>query len=126
MDHDMGVCSIGYGELTAILLFPQQREHAVRPAPGLWNGRPAGARRGAPVSAAPRVSRSRDHARGDAKAGPNPHGGSRPAIRQKQAQITGVSCRPDFRNHENLSRVARPVLVATHFCSGPAASRSSS
>lgn len=33
MDHDMGVCSIGYGELTAILLFPQQREHAVRPAP---------------------------------------------------------------------------------------------
>lgn len=84
MDHDMGVCSIGYGELTAILLFPQQREHAVRPAPGMWNGRPAGARRGAPVSAAPRVSRSRDHARGDAKAGPNPHGGSRRAIRHKQ------------------------------------------
>ena len=41
MHPDVGVCSIGYDELTAVLLLRQQREHAVQPAPGLWNGRPA-------------------------------------------------------------------------------------
>jgi hypothetical protein len=44
---DVRVCSIGYDELIAVLLLRQQREHAVQPAPGLWNGRRAqvGARR---------------------------------------------------------------------------------
>ncbi len=39
MHPDVGVCSIGYDELIAVLLLRQQREHAVQPAPGLWNGR---------------------------------------------------------------------------------------
>jgi len=39
MHRDVDVCSIGYGELIAVLLLRQQREHAVQPAPGLWNGR---------------------------------------------------------------------------------------
>jgi hypothetical protein len=41
MHPDVGVCSIGYDELIAVLLLRQQREHAVQPAPGLWNGRAA-------------------------------------------------------------------------------------
>ena len=39
MHPDVGVCSIRYDELIAVLLLRQQREHAVQPAPGLWNGR---------------------------------------------------------------------------------------
>ena len=39
MHPDVGVCSIGYDELIAVLLLRQQREHAVQPAPGLWTGR---------------------------------------------------------------------------------------
>ena len=39
MHPDVGVRSIGYDELIAVLLLRQQREHAVQPAPGLWNGR---------------------------------------------------------------------------------------
>jgi hypothetical protein len=39
MNPDVGVCAIGYDELIAVLLLRQQREHAVQPAPGLWNGR---------------------------------------------------------------------------------------
>jgi hypothetical protein len=39
MHRDVGVCSIGYDELIAVLLLRQQRGHAVQPAPGLWNGR---------------------------------------------------------------------------------------
>ena len=39
MHPDVGVCSIGYDELIAVLLLRQQRGHAVQPAPGLWNGR---------------------------------------------------------------------------------------
>ena len=39
MHPDVGVCSIGYDGLTAVLLLRQQRGHAVQPAPGLWNGR---------------------------------------------------------------------------------------
>jgi hypothetical protein len=39
MHPDVGVCSIGYDELIAVLLLRQQRRHAVQPAPGLWNGR---------------------------------------------------------------------------------------
>ena len=42
MHPDVGVCSIGYDELTAVLLLRQQRRHATRPAPGLWNGRKGG------------------------------------------------------------------------------------
>ena len=41
MHPDVGVCAIGYDELIAVLLLRQQREHAVQPAPGLWNGRNA-------------------------------------------------------------------------------------
>ena len=36
---DVGVCSIGYDELIAVVLLRQQRGHLVQPAPGLWNGR---------------------------------------------------------------------------------------
>ena len=32
MHPDVGVCSIGYDELIAVLLLRQQREHAVQPA----------------------------------------------------------------------------------------------
>jgi hypothetical protein len=39
MHRDVGVCSIGHDELTAVLLLRQQCGHAVQPAPGLWNGR---------------------------------------------------------------------------------------
>ena len=39
MHPHVGVCSIGYDELIAVLLLRQQRGHAVQPAPGLWNGR---------------------------------------------------------------------------------------
>ena len=35
----VGVCSIVYDELIAVLLLRQQRGHVVQPAPGLWNGR---------------------------------------------------------------------------------------
>ena len=45
MHPDVGVCSIGYDELIAVLLLRQQRGHAVQPAPGLWNGRSPTARR---------------------------------------------------------------------------------
>ena len=38
---DVGVCSIRYDELMAVLLLRQQREHAVQPPSGLWNGRAA-------------------------------------------------------------------------------------
>ena len=41
MHPDVGVCSIGYDELIAVLLLRQQRGHAVQAAPGLWNGRQA-------------------------------------------------------------------------------------
>jgi hypothetical protein len=37
MHGEVGVCSIGYDELIAVLLLRQQREHAVQPAPGVWN-----------------------------------------------------------------------------------------
>ena len=54
MHPDVGACSIGYDELIAVLLLRQQRGHAVQPAPGLWNGRIAPARRcGRRVSARP-------------------------------------------------------------------------
>jgi len=39
MRRDVGVCSIGYNEVIAVLLLRQQREHVVQPVPGLWNGR---------------------------------------------------------------------------------------
>jgi hypothetical protein len=39
MHPDVGVCSIGYDELIAVLLLRQQRGYATQPAPGLWNGR---------------------------------------------------------------------------------------
>ena len=39
MHPDVGVCSIGYDELIAVLLLHQQRGYAAQPAPGLWNGR---------------------------------------------------------------------------------------
>ena len=39
MHPDVGVCSIGYDELIAVLLPRQQRGYAAQPAPGLWNGR---------------------------------------------------------------------------------------
>jgi hypothetical protein len=42
MHPDVGVCSIGYDELIAVLLLRQQRGHAVQLAPGLWNGRERG------------------------------------------------------------------------------------
>ena len=45
MQRDVGVCSIGQDELTAVLLLRQQREHALQPAPGLWNGTAAAPRR---------------------------------------------------------------------------------
>ena len=44
MHGEVGVCSIGYDELIAVLLLRQQREHAVQPALGLWNGRVGAAR----------------------------------------------------------------------------------
>ena len=45
MHPDVGVCSIGYDELIAVLLLRQQRGYAAQPAPGLWNGRHARAPR---------------------------------------------------------------------------------
>ena len=39
MHPDVGVCSIRYDELIAVLLLRQQRGYATQPAPGLWNGR---------------------------------------------------------------------------------------
>ena len=42
MHPDVGVCSIGYDELIAVLLLRQQHGHAMQPAPGLWNGRAPG------------------------------------------------------------------------------------
>ena len=39
MHPDVGVCSIRYDELKAVLLLRQQRGYAAQPAPGLWNGR---------------------------------------------------------------------------------------
>jgi hypothetical protein len=39
MHPNVGVCSIEYDELIAVLLLRQQRGHAVQPTPGLWNGR---------------------------------------------------------------------------------------
>ena len=50
MHPDVGVCSIGYHELIAVLLLCQQRGHAVQPPPGLWNGR---------VTAAPELAATR-------------------------------------------------------------------
>ena len=44
MHPDVGVCSIRYDELIAVLLLRQQRGYATQPAPGLWNGRDARAR----------------------------------------------------------------------------------
>ena len=55
MHPDVGVCSIGYNELIAVLLFRQQRGHAVQPPPGLWNGRKGGVSR-EPRRAAPKPS----------------------------------------------------------------------
>jgi len=45
MHPDVGVCSIGYGELTVVLLLRRQRRHATPRAPNLWNGRDASASR---------------------------------------------------------------------------------
>ncbi|MGO9906453.1 MAG: hypothetical protein ACLPY3_12150, partial [Solirubrobacteraceae bacterium] len=56
MHPDVGVCSIGYDELIAVLLLRQQRGHAVQPAPGLWNGRSARATPAMPKAAAPRLT----------------------------------------------------------------------
>ena len=39
MHPDVGVCSIGYDQLMAVLLLRHQRGHAVPSAPRLWNGR---------------------------------------------------------------------------------------
>jgi hypothetical protein len=39
MHPDVGVCSIGYDELIAVLLLRRQGGYAAEPAPGLWNGR---------------------------------------------------------------------------------------
>jgi hypothetical protein len=39
MHPGVGVYSIGYDELIAVLLLRQQHGHAVQPAPDLWNGR---------------------------------------------------------------------------------------
>ena len=39
MHPDVGVCSIGYDELIAVLLLREQRGYAAQRAPGLWNGR---------------------------------------------------------------------------------------
>ena len=55
MHRDVGVCSVGYDELVAVLLLRQQRGHAVQPAPGLWNGRVRRAHSRSPLAPAPPV-----------------------------------------------------------------------
>ena len=65
---DVGVCSIRYDELIAVLVLRQQRGYATQPAPGLWNGRNgavSGRARRAGAKPAPfRPSRQRRSRRG--------------------------------------------------------------